>query len=287
MKLSIFTVATPELSPEDLVSVAREAGIDGIEWRYKEAPENAAEQKPSFWGNNLCTLLPSGGDEMADRFREAAAAQGLSSISVTPYLAAGDLEATEDVLRKAKRVGAQFIRLGVPGYDRSRPFGELFALARQYLKDAEGLCRQYGIKGLVETHHQTISPSASAAYRLVEGLDPSFIGVLLDPGNMVHEGFENYRMGMEILGPYLAHVHVKNAGFATDGTAEDGSVKWKSEWSGIKEGVVPWKQVIADLKAVGYDGYLGVEDFSGQFPETEQMLKHFVQYMRELLQAEA
>lgn len=287
MKLSIFTVATPELSPEQLVSVAREAGIDGIEWRYKEAPENASEQKPSFWGNNLCTLLPSGGEEMADRFREAAASQGLSSISVTPYLTAGDLEATEDVLRKAKRVRAQFIRLGVPGYDRSRPFGELFALTRQYLKDAEGLCRKYGIKGLVETHHQTIAPSASAAYRLVEGLDPSFIGVLFDPGNMVHEGFENYRMGMEILGPYLAHVHVKNAGFVTDGTAEDGSVRWKSEWSGIKEGVVPWKQVIADLKAVGYDGYLGVEDFSGQFPETQQMLKHFVAYMRELLQAEA
>lgn len=286
MKLSVFTVATPELTPEELAAAAREAGIDAIEWRYKDAPADAAQQQPSFWGNNLCTLQPSGGDAMIQRFGQAAQTLGLQTLSVTPYLNAGDLESTEQVLKAASRIGASFIRLGIPGYDRSQHFGELFELARGYLKEAEALCAKYGVKGLVETHHNTIAPSASAAYRLIEGLNPNHIGVLYDPGNMVYEGYENYRMGLELLGPYLAHVHVKNAAWAADGQAEDGSIRWKADWSGVKNGIVPWKQVIEDLKAVGYEGYLGVEDFSGQFAESAAMLRHFTEYMNALLQAD-
>jgi sugar phosphate isomerase/epimerase len=50
----------------------------------------------------------------------------------------------------------------------------------------------------------------------------------------------------------------------------------------MREGIVSWKQVIDDLKAVGYDGYLGVEDFSRQY-DSPAMLREFAAYMRELL----
>lgn len=279
MKLSVFTVATPELGPDELAAAAREAGLTGIEWRYTEVPAEAASQPHSYWGNNICTIRPSGGDAELARFQAAAERHGVKTISVTPYLKAGDLEATEQVLRAAKTLGASFIRLGVPGYDRSRPFEELFSLERAYLRDAAALCAQYGVKGLVETHHNTIAPTASAARRLLEGLDPAHVGVLFDPGNMVHEGFENYKMGLEILGPYLAHVHVKNAGWEPGEPAADGSVIWSSKWMPIDQGIVPWRQVIADLVAVGYDGYLGVEDFSGKFPHSPDMLKFYAEYI--------
>jgi sugar phosphate isomerase/epimerase len=157
----------------------------------------------------------------------------------------------------------------------------LFAKEIAYLREAELLCRQYGVKGLIETHHVTIAASASAAYRLVEGFNPDHIGVLYDPGNMVYEGFENYRMGMELLGPYLAHVHVKNAVWRQTGAAEDGAARWAGGWSPIKQGIVPWKQVIEDLRAVRYDGYLGVEDFSGEL-SSDDMLQSFADYMRSL-----
>ncbi|TFE28669.1 sugar phosphate isomerase/epimerase family protein [Cohnella luojiensis] len=283
MKLSVFTVSTPELDPGELTAAAKQAGIKGIEWRYKETPQGLSAEAPSFWGNNRCTISPAGGEEELDRFKRAAERNGMKTISVTPYLQAGDLAATEQVLRAARYLGASFIRVGVPGYDRSKPFNELFEHARTYLKNAEALCKQYGIKGLVEIHHGTLAASASGARRLVEDLDPSFIGVLFDPGNSVHEGFENYRMSLEILGPYLAHVHVKNAGWKVKGTSEDGNAIWQCEWAGLKEGMVPWKQVIADLVAVGYDGYLGVEDFSKQFPDSADMMTHFAEYMRGIL----
>lgn len=282
MKLSVFTVATPDLTPEQLAAEAKAAGIDGIEWRYKETPEEIKSQAPSFWGNNLCTIDPLSDESAQLKFRTAAEQNGLKVISVTPYITVGDLAATEQVLRTAKLLGASMIRVGVAGYNRTAHFGELFEKTRAYLREAAALCKEYGVKGVVETHHHTIAASASASYRLVEGLDPDTIGVLYDPGNMVHEGFENYRMGLELLGPYLAHVHVKNGGWHPGEADGNGNVLWSSRWAPMRAGVVNWKQVIDDLKAVGYDGYLGVEDFSGQY-DSSTMLHQFAAYMRELI----
>ncbi|WP_166244208.1 sugar phosphate isomerase/epimerase family protein [Paenibacillus turpanensis] len=284
MKLSVFTAATPDMEPEQLAAAAAAAGLDGIEWRYKETPEELRQEPPSYWRNNLCTIPPSEAPERMLRFRQAAEKHKLAIVSVTPYLTVGDLEGTEKALQAAKLLGASFIRLAVPGYHRTENARVLFDRELAYLREVEPLCRQYGVKGLLETHHMTIAASASAAYRLCEGFDPDWIGVLYDPGNMVHEGFENYRMGLEILGPYLTHVHVKNAGWRPE-AANDGSIAWKAEWQSLKQGMVPWRQVIDDLKAVGYTGYLGVEDFSGVYG-TEEMLRQFASYMKELLYVE-
>lgn len=283
IKLSVFTVAAPDMSPQQLAAAASKAGIDGIEWRYQDVPESQKDAAPSFWGNNLCSIPTRGDVSDWAVFRDAAAGSGVASIAVVPYLKPGDLDALERVLKAARYLGASMIRLGVHGYDRTRSFPELFAHQRTYLKQAEELCKSYDVKGIVETHHFTIAPSASAAYRLVEGCDPAYIGVLYDPGNMVHEGFENYRMGMEMLGPYLAHVHVKNAGWTQTGeTRDDGFAGWRCEWMGLTRGIVDWPQVIADLKAVGYEGYVGIEDFSREFG-TEDMLANFAAVMNRLL----
>ncbi|MNY69141.1 hypothetical protein D3C86_2070330 [compost metagenome] len=69
-------------------------------------------------------------------------------------------------------------------------------------------------------------------------------------------------------------MHVKNAAWSLTGEEEDGIKLWKSAWSPIDEGIVNWKQLFVDLKAVGYDGYLGIEDFSGQFG-SQEMLNNF------------
>ena len=63
----------------------------------------------------------------------------------------------------------------------------------------------------IETHFGNIAASASLAHRLVSQFDPQFIGVVYDPGNMVYEGYECWRTGFELLGPYLHEVHAKNA----------------------------------------------------------------------------
>jgi len=294
LKLSVFTVATPDVTPERLCELAESAGIEGIEWRCKETPEELKLTKPSFWGNNQCTINPAATEEEIAQFVGAAAQYGRQSIAVTPYLTCGDVEGTEQAFKLAKQLGATMVRVGVPSYNRTRPIQELLAESDAYLQQVVPLARDYGVKALVETHHNTIAPSASLAHRLVSGHNPDHIGVLYDPGNMVHEGFENYRMGMELLGPYLAHVHVKNAVWTPEqdsinyiaavqgGTAEPAPlepVDFKGEWRPIASGIVPWKQVLSDLQAVGYNGWLGVEDFSNTY-DTAVMLSSFARQMQ-------
>ncbi len=280
MKLSVFTVMTPDLEPEELINELKQQGFDGVEWRYKEITTELTKEPISFWGNNKCTLTPEIAEEEIKQLKTKSEAANIEAVSVTPYLTSGDLAGTEQVLKLAKALGASFIRLGVPKYNRSENFNTLFDDCKRYLEECETLCKNYGVKGLVETHHQTIAASASAAYRLVEGLDPNAIGVLFDPGNMVHEGYENHRMGMELLGPYLAHVHVKNAKWIKD-SSKNGH-QWKVAWELVDEGIVDWVQVIDDLKSVNYDGYIGLEDFSGK-KETKKILKYNIEWLKSRL----
>jgi len=279
MKLSVFTVATPDLTPEALLPAAKEAGLQGLEWRYAATAPERRNEPPSFWGNNLCTIDPeTTTDAQLDALAEAVRRHGMTSVALTPYLTAGDVEGTARAMRHAARLGAGAIRVGVPRYDRGANYNELFAKAVAYLEAVEELAGTYGVKALVETHHVTVTASASLAHRLVSRFSPERIGVLYDPGNLVHEGYENHRMGLELLGPYLAHVHVKNAGWFP-GDAPD--APWTCRWVPMDRGIVDWKQMLADLKSVGYDGWFGVEDFSGAH-DSKTMLATYAAWFRSL-----
>lgn len=282
MKFSVFTVMAPDTTPDKILPYLKEFGYEGVEWRFKATPKELKHEKPSFWGNNLCTISPDYSDQELSNLSNLTKEYGMEVASVTPYLNCGDLNATENVLRVAQKLGASTIRIGVPRYNRSQNYHDLYNEAVKYVSEVEQMCKQYQIKGLVETHHETITPSASLAHRLVSHFNPEHIGVLYDPGNMVHEGYENHRMGLELLGPYLAHVHVKNARWVVKEIESDGTEVWQPEWSIIEKGVVNWKQVLKDLNSVGYDGYIGMEDFSQGF-STEMSLRHNIDTIKRLL----
>lgn len=275
MKLSIFTVMLPDLTPEEAASAMAEAGYDGVEWRVTTVPPDRKNEPPSFWGNNYCTLAPTEAD--AKRGKAIAQEAGLAIPNLGTYIQMGDLAGTEKAMRFAQIAGSPQIRVGVAG-NRRGDVQEGFTQTRAFLSEVEKLSGQYGIRALVETHHGTIIASASAAYRLVEGFDPERIGVIYDPGNMVHEGFEAYRMGLAVLGPYLAHVHLKNAAF--DRPA-DGGV-WQGRWAPLEDGVVDFPALFAALKESGYDGWLGLEDFSNVRPSREA-LQYNLDFVKEHL----
>ncbi|WP_080838266.1 sugar phosphate isomerase/epimerase family protein [Cohnella massiliensis] len=298
-KLSVFTVATPDLEPAELCAVARAAGIQGVEWRCKETPPERIAEPPSFWGNNRCTIPPDASEEQATRIRDLASASGLTNLALVPYLTCGDVEETEARFRLAASLGCGMVRIGVPAYNERVRYPEQLEAAYAYMDQVDELARDYGVKALVETHHGTIAASASAAWRLVSRYSPERFGVLYDPGNMIHEGMEEWRLGVEVLGPYLAHVHVKNAAWAQVALSESGETmpfaaaasgdeaepdplapaEWKCDWWPIASGIVPWKRVLSALKSVGYDGWLGVEDFSRTYGSRE-LLQTFVRQIR-------
>lgn len=279
MKLSVFTTATPDYTPEEILPVLRECGLQGVEWRYTTNSPERKQEEPSFWGNNLCTIDPlEATDELLVELGESARQQGITTVALTAYLKCGDIEGTRRAMRHAALLGAKSIRVGIPGYGQSAHYRELLEQAVGYLTAVQSLSAEYGVKGLVETHFGTITASASLAHRLVERFDPEHIGVLYDPGNLVFEGYENYRMGLELLGPHLAHVHVKNAGWYPGATKEE---PWGCRSVAMDRGIVDWKQVLSDLKSVGYEGWFGVEDFSLTY-DTKGMLSAFATWLPSL-----
>jgi sugar phosphate isomerase/epimerase len=282
MKFSLYSVMAPDMTPEAIIGYLKETGYSAVEWRFKDTPAELRQEAPSFWRNNLCTISPAITDQKIEKLKHAANQNGINILSVLPYLTAVDLEATEHALQVAQKLGAATVRIGVPLYDRSQHYNDLFRTATAYLNEVEQMCKQYKVKGLIETHHGTIAPSASLAHRLVCSFDPENIGVLYDPGNMVHEGYEHHRMGLQLLGDYLAHVHVKNAHWQKEQQHTDGTADWSVQWTSIEKGIVNWKQVLLDLKAVGYDGFIGMEDFSASMP-TKESIKYNIETVKRFL----
>src|SRR5262249_2245717 len=113
---------------------------------------------------------------------------------------------------------------------------------------------------------------------------PRTVGVIHDAGNMVYEGYEQYRMGLELLGPYLAHVHFKNARWEIAGPRPDGSTAWRVTWAPLAGGAVDVAALLAALREVGYDEWIAFEDFSTEQPAAERARGNLA-YVQQLLAA--
>jgi sugar phosphate isomerase/epimerase len=50
----------------------------------------------------------------------------------------------------------------------------------------------------------------------------------------------------------------------------------------MDQGMVDWKQVLQDLKSVGYAGWYGAEDFSGVH-NSEELLVFYLKWFKALL----
>lgn len=283
MKLSVFTVGTPDISVENLPSRLKAYGYDGIEWRIakrQDAPPNPVPPKGQwYWTYNQATLNLANVVEEAKWAHELTTQAGLEVASLSTYLQPGQPAEIEKVMQAAQVIGCPKIRLMPPGYNGETYYRDLFETAQRQISELIPLTEKYGVKLIFEIHHGNIIPSASAAYRLVSPFPANSVGVIFDPGNMVHEGFEEYQLGIELLGEYLDHVHIKDA----RPVFNPESKKWSVEWASVGEGMVNFARLIQALKKVGYSGYLSTEDFSND-RDTEGKLAHNISYLRELLQ---
>ena len=268
-RMCVFTVMLPDMAPEEAARAMKAAGYAGVEWRVKNTPEPVRAEAPSFWGNNLCTFGLTTAE--AEQARDVAQAHGLAIPGLGTYIEVGDVAAVEEAMAFARICGAGQVRVGAGRWPVEGSYAASFDRARAFLGEAQGLARQYGVKAVVEIHHRTIVPSAALAHRLVLGLEPDYVGVIHDAGNMVYEGFEEYRLGLELLGPYLAHIHLKNAAWERP----PGGGVWRARWAGLEDGVVDWPALFAALRAVGYEGWLGIEDFSQARPPGEALVFNY------------
>ncbi len=267
MRFSVFTASTPDWMPDEAARTLAAQGWDGIEWRITD--QDAAEV-PGFWAGNRATWpltwLEQALPEIARITREA----GLDFSGLGGYAQASDHDDVERMLAATATLGAQRVRVTMPPVPTD-DYRAVFARTRTDLEWAAERAAAHGVQLLVELHHRTITSSASAAYRLVAGLDPAHVGVIHDIGNLIHEGHEDVEAELQILGEYLAHVHVKNVAWRPTGElGPDGAAVWAAEWATLREGQGDIDALFRALAAAGYDGWVTLEDFSTALPLAER-----------------
>jgi sugar phosphate isomerase/epimerase len=272
VKFAVFSVSIPEYTPEVAVQKLKEIGYDGIEWRVID--QDPAAQGAGFWASNLATLPFSTLEQDAPKWRALTEEAGLAMPGLGTYVKCDNLDAVVQAMRGANAMGIPQLRVTVPQYDGIAPFRPIWDAARAQYRDVVELAKQHGVKALLELHHRTITPSASSARLFLDDLDPVHVGVIHDSGNMVYEGYETHRLGLEMLGPYLAHVHVKNARWFPDKDNPDGSLGWLCSWAELNKGIIDLRALFTALRSVGYDGWVGVEDFSTEKPLEERLVNN-------------
>ncbi len=270
MKFAVFTVSMPEYTPQEAAGVLSELGYDGVEWRVTDQAESA-DGKPGFWAGNRCTWPLATFEQDAPTIRAITESAGLEMPGLGTYPTCDNLADVEKAMKGAVALGVSQLRINVPNYDGISSYLPLRDRSLSQYRDVAAMARQFGLRALVEIHHAKLLPSASAAASFVSAFDPAVVGVIHDAGNMVYEGHEAYRLSVEVLGPYLALVHLKNAQWLPGDIGPDGGRRWSATWAPVPYGIVDVPALFAAMRQVGYGGWVCLEDFSTVQPIRERL----------------
>jgi len=238
MKHSVFTVLLPDKNLDEVFGLLHELNYDGVELRIKEDYHVPPDR--------ILSRVKELGD-LKTRYR-------LEIPVLGTYLSIADREILMPVFEAAGILGSKGVRVSLgPPLDGKRRYWTVQEEVQRQLAALIPSIQPFGVKALFEIHFKTLISSPSLAYLLLKNFDPAQVGVIFDPGNMVVEGREDWMVGVEVLGDYLGHVHVKNASWQKDGN-------WNWRWDELDSGMVDWEEVMGALFSVDYEGYLSNEN---------------------------
>jgi sugar phosphate isomerase/epimerase len=279
MRYSATSVMFPNLTMEEQAALLKKLGYEGVEWRVRRVSEQTRKQPFSEWGAHKNDLTPENFASNAARMKKVAADHGLAIAGIATNSDASDIEQVKLLAAGAQACGAPFIRVGCPRrYDGSVPYPILYGEAVEAFGKTLDAVAGSNIKVALEIHGGTIHVSASLAHRIVSHWPSDRICVIYDPQNMVSDGYETTELALELLGSYLGHIHVGGHRPEAKGKDEVGTAQW--EWPGVPmaDGLYSYPRMLRKLKAMGYAGFVSIEDFRGL--PVEAKLKEGIDYLR-------
>ena len=276
MQTSLYTLVTREFTLQESLEMAAQAGFPAVDLRQGHDADDSIHLRITI------------SDAEAEAVRGMVEAAGLQVSGLTTYYQLGKTDPAEgqadlDGLRRgfalAGILGAPFVRCSGPrldpesGYEASRG-----AFRRQIEVLAED-AQAAGVTLTVEQHGGTYFSSAGQIMDMYRGVGSDHTGIVYDPGNCFSEGYERPWVQVEMLGKLIKAVHVKNyMTIAGEGSQET----LPCEPRRLDQGLLDWADLVARLRAVGYDGYLTLEDFWGGFPSAQERLDWDAAYLQGL-----
>ncbi len=285
MKIAIVSDSLAHLAFEEMLDLAVELGVTGIEMNtgnWSAAPHLDLER-----------LLGDG--EARRRFLDAFARRGLELIALNangnplhPTDGARQSAVVRATLRLAGLLGVRTVCLmsGLPsgGSDdrtpnlivssRSPETGDILAWQWRekllpYWRELVVRAAGHGVDRLcVELHGNQLVYNVPSLLRLREEIGET-VGANLDPSHLIWMGADPLA-AVDALGEAVFHVHAKDtylnpAKRATTGLLENGPLSevaarsWSYVTLGYGHGASWWREFCYRLRMVGYDGWLAIE----------------------------
>ena len=187
MRTGLTSVTFRNLSADEIISLAAQAGLDGIEW-----------------GGDV--HVPPSSPTLAADIAQKCRRQGLAVLSYGSYWRGGELKAFEGVLASAKALGAPVIRIwaGSAAPDAVSPEG--FEQLVQNTRTAAAMAAGEGIGIAFEYHRGTMTQTREGALRLMNALPEENIRCYWQPNPDI--SFEEQLAELDALAPRLAQLHV-------------------------------------------------------------------------------
>lgn len=266
MRIAGHTMGTPECTVPEAIKLFAEIGLDGIEIVCQDGYSSG--------------LPPTASESVALAIRDLARDHGLEPVAITPYASAiNSLDKIErqrhiDELMRAMDLAciiqAPFMRIYAgshpPGSEETEGRWAVLMESMRVLGDAAS---GRGVTLAVETHFNTMTPSAKLAARLIDELAHPNVGVLYDQANLTFQGDEEYAEAIPALAGRIVFAHAKDLVFKEPSS---GPVRFRASQVSvvdenerqvrsrvIGDGILPWGSILQKLLETGFDGWLSLE----------------------------
>jgi glucosamine-6-phosphate deaminase len=273
IRLAFSTLGCPSWPLGRVLDAAGRLGYDGVELRFVES-DDALWARPELTRSGLRETLA----------RLADAGLAVPCVDTRSFFHSPDPAARRQAVEEAQRTADVAARLGARGIrvfgDRVQPGADLASTRGWIVESLAGLrdrLRGSGVEVWLETHGDFAPAGATRA--LLEEAGGDGLGAVWDPANAFSEFGEEPGAGGDALGPFLRHVHLKDAR-----RPPGGKVPWPPALPG--RGDFPAARVLAWLQRAGADHWVSFEWEKRWHPEIEEpevALPHFLRWAAEEL----
>lgn len=157
------------------------------------------------------------------------------------------------------------------------------------MQEACGILSEYADSMQAHFAIETGPETASVLKPFLDGLHSRGVAVNLDPANLVMVTGDDPVQAVHTLGDYIVHTHAKDGRKLLDKDPEIiyGLVEEEIQTGQafielpLGEGDVPFRDYLAALEEIGYEGYLTIEREVGDQPEAD--IRTAVNYLKQLM----